>query len=229
MTHDNGQHGPRERLAMYGAPSLSDVELIAVLLGTGSRHQPVALVAAELLSCVGGLRALSKLGVDAIAAHPGIGPGKACRLQAALELGTRLAEEPLSRERSIRCSRDVDAALGPRLRGADREHFVAVALDAKHRPLRILDVAVGGLTACAVTPADAFRPLLREAAAGVIFAHNHPSGEPSPSDEDVAITRRLRRAGRLLGVPVLDHVIVARDGYFSFLDAGLLGMEPDPV
>src|SRR5690606_18345940 len=119
--------------------------------------------------------------------------------------------------------RDVDAAMRPRLANADVEHFIAIALDAKNRPVAEISIARGGLAACPVSPADVFRALLREAAAGVVFVHNHPSGEPSPSAEDVALTDRLRRAGELLGVTVLDHVIIGREGYFSFLDAGLLG------
>jgi DNA repair protein RadC len=116
----------------------------------------------------------------------------------------------------------VAAALGPRLRDATREHFFALALDAKNRPVAEILVALGGLTACAISPADVFRLVLKEPAAAVIFVHNHPSGEPTPSADDVSVTERLRKAGALLGVSVLDHVILGRDTHFSFLDAGLL-------
>ena len=110
----------------------------------------------------------------------------------------------------------------PRLLHAAREHFFALALDARQRLTAEILVAIGSLTACAVTPADVFRLLLREPAAGVIFVHNHPSGEPTPSREDVSLTERLRQAGALLGIKVLDHVIVGSEGHFSFLDSGLL-------
>jgi DNA repair protein RadC len=153
---------------------------------------------------------------------PGVGLIKACRLRAALELGVRVAARPFDRREPVRSSMDVAAVLRPRLRDVSREHFFALTLDAKNRPVAEILVAVGGLTACAVAPADVFRLVLREPAAGVIFAHNHPSGEPTPSAEDVGMTERLRQAGALLGVKVLDHVILGHDRHFSFLDAGLL-------
>lgn len=214
---------------MNGVSSLSDAELIAVLLGTGSSAQSVNVLAARLLERVGGLAGLLRLGVGQLCEQVGIGEVKACRLRAALELGSRASSQPLSRKRPITSSRDIDLALRPRLRDQTREHFVAVALDAKNHPVAELEIAVGGLVACCISPSDVFRPLLREAAASVIFAHNHPSGEPAPSHEDVAITQRLCRAGELLGIKVLDHVVLGDSGYFSFLDAGMLAGEREPA
>lgn len=210
---------PRERLQMYGADSLSDSELIAIVLGTGHRDQPVQVLASRLLEHAGSLHGIANSHLQGL---PGLGPGKASRLLAALELGARAVARPLNAQRPIRSSRDVHAALGPSLRGRDHERFLAVALDAKNRPIRQVVVAVGGVSSCGLTPAEAFRPILREAAAGALFVHNHPSGEPSPSDDDVSMTRRLCATGELLGVRVLDHVIIAGARYFSFLDAGLL-------
>lgn len=207
---------------MHGAASLSDADLIAVLLGTGSPGEPVLVAAARLLSAAGGLTSLHRLGIAALSAQPGIGFTKACRVRAAVELGRRLQGTPLWRGRRIQCSRDVHEAMAPRLAQASQERFVALALDARHRPLAEIDIACGGLTSCSVSPSDVFRAVLREAAAAVVFVHNHPSGEPTPSDDDVAITARLRRAGTLLGIDVIDHVIIAADGYFSFVDAGLM-------
>ncbi|HEX2675424.1 MAG TPA: DNA repair protein RadC [Polyangiales bacterium] len=214
--------GPRERLQMYGARALSDAELVAVVLGTGTCAEPVSVLAARVLQRAGGLLALTELDLGELQNQTGVGPTKACRLHAAIELGRRANSMPLSRGRPISTSREVDAALRPRLRGNTREHFYAVPLDAKNRPLAELEIAVGGLMACAITPSDVFRPLMRHAAASVILAHNHPSGEPSPSDQDVVITQRLCRAGELLGVHVLDHLVIGESGYFSFLDAGML-------
>lgn len=214
--------GPRERLMMNGEQTLSDAELLAVVLGTGAPGDPVGVVAQKLIEQIGGLRGLRHAGIAAMSACPGIGMTKACRLRAALELGVRLSTRPLHRGEPVRSSLDVAAVLRPRLRDAAREHFFALTLDAKNRPVAEILVAVGGLTACAVTPADVFRLVLREPAAGVIFAHNHPSGEPGPSPEDVSVTERLRQAGALLGLKVLDHVILGHDGHFSFLDAGLI-------
>jgi len=214
--------GPRERLILNGEHALSDAELLAVLLGTGSAKEPVSVLAQKLLERSGGLGGLRRAGMSAISAVPGIGSTKACRLRAALELGLRLSAEPLRPSTAILHSEDVVAALGPRLRDAAREHFFALALDAKNRPVAEILVAVGGLTACAISPADVFRLVLKEPAAAVIFVHNHPSGEPGPSADDVSVTERLRKAGALLGISVLDHVILGREAHFSFLDAGLL-------
>jgi DNA repair protein RadC len=215
--------GPRERLMMNGEQTLSDVELLAVVLGTGAPGDPVGVVAQKLIEHTGGLRGLRQAGLAAMSACPGIGMTKACRLRAALELGVRLSTRPLHRSEPVRSSIDVAAVLRPRLRDASREHFFALTLDAKNRPVAEILVALGGLSACAVAPADVFRLVLREPAAGVIFAHNHPSGDPGPSAEDVSVTERLRQGGALLGLKVLDHVILGHDGHFSFLDAGLMG------
>jgi DNA repair protein RadC len=217
-----GALGPRERLALHGAEVLSDAELVCVLLGTGCADEPVAVLAERLLHDAGGLQALARSSPRELAARRGVGTSKAARLLAAVELGRRLGAVRLSPERPLSSSRDVDRALRPRLAVAEREHFVAVALDSKNRPILQLDIAIGGLAACALTPADVFRPLLRHAAASAVFAHNHPSGECAPSDQDIAMTERLARTGELVGVAVLDHLIVGREGYFSFLDAGLL-------
>jgi DNA repair protein RadC len=216
------QTGPRERLALHGRAVLSDVELVSILLGTGSHALPVAQVAARLLDFAGGLHGLARLGVAELEAQTGIGVTKACRLQAALELGVRTHCRPIEQRRALESSRDVDAALRARFANEDREHFLALALDARNYPLEQLTVGIGGSIACAITPGDVFRPLLRAAAVSVIFVHNHPSGDPAPSEADAAITERLCRAGELIGVSVLDHVILGREGYYSFADAGML-------
>jgi DNA repair protein RadC len=214
--------GPRERLSMQGCAALSDGELVAVLLGTGTRSAPVAVLASQLLEFSGGLHGLAKLSLSELESQRGIGSTKATRLMAAVELGARIQSRPLDRRQAIASSRDVAAALTPRLREDSREHFLAIALDAKNHPVAELTVAMGGLVACSVTPADVFRPVLRAAAVSVIFVHNHPSGIPEPSEADVSVTERLCQAGALLGVNVLDHLVLGRDGYFSFLDAGLM-------
>ncbi|HEX4353435.1 MAG TPA: DNA repair protein RadC [Polyangiales bacterium] len=214
--------GPRERLALHGRAALSDAELVALLLGTGTSTAKVSIVAARLLEYSGGLHGLTRLSIAELETQPGIGTTKASRLLAAIELGARVHARPLERSRPITSSRDVAAALSPRLVDETREHFIAIALDAKNCPLAEVLVAIGGISACSVAPADVFRPVVRVAAVSVLFVHNHPSGDPQPSEADVAITDRLRRAGALLGVQVLDHVILGRGAYFSFLDAGLM-------
>lgn len=214
--------GPRERLFLHGPASLSDVELLAVLLGTGTAAEPVGVLSARLLSEVGGLSALRRGAPGSLAQLKGLGRAKTARVVAALELGARASCQPLHPSTPIRSSRDVDAALRPRLRDEPREHFIALALDVRHRPLSETVVAIGSLDSCGFTPADAFRGVLRVAANAVVFVHNHPSGEPAPSPEDRAMTRRLQQVAELLGIRLLDHIILGAEGYFSFLDAGLL-------
>jgi len=214
--------GARERLASVGAQGLSDAELMAILLGTGSVAEPVSILAARVIEETGGLDGLTRLGVGALAAIRGIGRSKASRIVAAIELGRRVIAAPMLRGDRVVSSRDIDAALRPRLAREPTEHFIAIPLDAKNRAMGELRIATGGLAACPVAPSDVFRALVREAAAAVVFVHNHPSGEPTPSAEDIAVTDRLRIAGDILGVRVVDHVIVGHEGYFSFRDSGLL-------
>lgn len=217
--------GPRERLAALGGPSLGDAELVAVLLGTGARGMKVLQLAAHLLELLGGIEGLLAARVADLAAIPGIGPSKGARIVAAIELGRRALTRPLVRSAGFTSSREVDGALRPRLARAEVEHFVAVPLDARNRAMGEIELARGGLSACPVIPADAFRPLIRCAASAVIFVHNHPSGSPMPSREDIELTTRLRETGDLLGVRVLDHIIIAHEGYFSFLDEGLMRVD----
>ncbi len=217
---------PRERLIDRGPSALEDAELLSVLLGTGIVGADVHRVAALLLQRVGSLEELARADVRQLARLPGIGQSKAARVVAALELGRRALTRPLLRGRPIRSSFDVDAALRPKLARASVEHFLAIPLDAKHRPTGELELARGSLTACPVDSAEVFRALLRAAAAAVVFVHNHPSGVPDPSSEDIALTHRLRRGAALLGIDVVDHVIIGAEGYFSFLDAGLFEEHP---
>lgn len=227
-TDDSFAPGARERLRALGIDRLSDAELVTLVLGTGTTREPVAVLAARVLEASRGLRGLSRLGPGALATCSGIGEGKAARLVAAIELGRRAAQhvEPPAR---IAASSDVVAWAAPRIADAEVEHFLALALDARQRVVAVVTIGRGTLAACPVSPADAYRLLLREAAAAVVFVHNHPSGDPSPSPEDLTLTNRLIAGGNLLGIKVLDHVIVARSAHFSFLDAGLIhSLAPPP-
>ncbi len=213
-------HGPREKLAASGAESLSDGELVAILLGTGTRDEPVPALAEKLLVYAGGLRGLSRAGTPELSGVSGIGIGKAARITAALELGRRVNSLPLPRGERLSSSQDVYRAFGPLLNQLCYEELWAIALDARQRVLSKMLLARGGLSGCALQPADVFRPLMREAASAVILVHNHPSGSCSPSAEDLGFTERLAQAGELLGISVLDHVIVGAEGYYSCLDSG---------
>ena len=168
------------------------------------------------------MSALLDADVQELARHRGIGASKASRLVGAVELGKRCLTRPLAKGKPLLNSRDVDAALRPRLAREPIEHFIALPLDARNRPVAEIRVARGGVTGCGVQPADVFRGLIRCGAVSVILVHNHPSGNPEPSDDDIALTRRLVWAGAAIGILVLDHVIIGDEGFYSFVDAGLL-------
>ena len=222
MTEPTGPpERPRERLLAYGAAPLSDAELLALLLRTGARGRAATQLAQQLLAS-GGVAGLAQASLAELAAVAGIGPAKAATLLAAFELGRRLAAKPLHRGERIGSPEDVHRHFHARLRDAPTEQFHIVLLDARHRVLRSVLASQGTLTASLVHPREVFRPALREAAAALVLVHNHPSGDPSPSPEDREITRRLARAGSLLGIPILDHVIVADRGYASLREQGEL-------
>jgi DNA repair protein RadC len=213
--------GAREKLSERGIEALSDAELVALLLGTGTADAPVSVLAERLLFELGGLHGLARASLGQLAASKGVGSGKSARIAAGVELGRRVAARPLERGTRIASSEDVYRAFGPLLARQQHEELWAIALDARQRILSRTQLARGGLSACPITIADVFRPLIREGASAMIVIHNHPSGAPDPSPEDLAFTERVAQAGELLGIFLLDHVIVAADGYYSCLDAGL--------
>ncbi len=215
--------GPRERAFETGVASLGDADLLSVLLGTGLAGRPVALVAAGLLEHVGGLEALARLGPAAIAAHPGVGPAKAVRIVASLELGRRCVQRAGRPMGTLDSSAAVAARLGPVLGILPHEEMWIVALDGRNRGRSMRRVAQGGLHSCTLLPGDVLRAGLYEAAAAFILVHNHPSDDPMPSPEDLVMTRRIADAGLLLSVPLVDHVILTPSGrYTSMLDLGVL-------
>jgi DNA repair protein RadC len=214
---------PRERLWSLGAPALATTELLALLLGTGAAEQDALTLAAELLGRAGGsLRELRSRPPAELTRTRGIGPAKGARLLAALELAARLVEERRPALPRVRDPADVAALLGPRLRDLPVEEFHVLVLDSQSRVRRDVLVSRGLLNSALVHPREVFRAAIAEAAAGIILAHNHPSGDPTPSPEDRSATRQLVEAGRLLDLPVYDHVIVAGDRFLSFVAAGLL-------
>lgn len=215
---------PRERL--LAGERLSNAELLAIILRTGSGGRSALDLARELLSRFKTLHRLGAAGTDEISGVRGIGPAKAAEIRAALELGRRVMQpENDDRDglRTISSSRDVFDYYRPRYKNATQEEFLLLALNTKNRITREVTISVGTLNSSIVHPRDVFNHALREAAAGVIFLHNHPSGDPAPSREDITLTTRLCEAGRLLGIKVLDHVIVGATRYYSFADEGALG------
>jgi len=214
----SGRDRPRERLLADGPRALSDADLVALVLGTGSGRLSARAAALSLVEALP-LPELAWAPPDALAACPGIGPARAAAVAAAFELGRRGAWTPPRRgERCLDPGRVHE--LMRHAAFADRECFHVVLLDVRGRLLRHAQVAEGSLTQCPVSPRDALRPAVREGAHGVVFVHNHPSGDPAPSPEDLDLTERLRAAAELVGVLARDHVIVAAGGYYSFVEAG---------
>jgi DNA repair protein RadC len=214
---------PRERLWRLGAGALTAPELLAILLGTGSASEDAMGLARRLLEPTGGtLRRLAARPPAELQRTPGVGPAKAARLLAAFELALRLDREARPAQPRITSPADVIRVVGPALRDLAVEEFHLLALDTRSRVLRDVLVTRGLLDSSLVHPREVFRAAIAEAAAGIILVHNHPSGDPTPSAEDRAVTRQLVAAGQLLDLPVYDHVIVAGDRHVSFATAGLL-------
>jgi DNA repair protein RadC len=225
---------PRERLASAGARALSPRELLAILIEMGTRAGPgkparSALdLAGDLLarfsdgSGAGSLRRIMSASVPEVSAVPGIGLAKATKILAAFELGRRAAGEARAERDRLSTPHDVYERMKLLMRDLPHEEFHVLLLNTQNHVLRDLQVTRGTLDASLVHPREVFRPAIIEAAAGVILVHNHPSGDPTPSAEDRAVTRQLREAGRTIGIEVLDHVIVGEERYVSFVEAGLL-------
>lgn len=203
-----------------GASALTDAELVAIVLGSGRAGRPVLALAEGLLGEVGGLVGLARRSPAELRRLEGLGVAKAARLAAAFELGLR-GIRPAEASEPLRDSQAVFGRYGRALGAHATERFWVVAVDAKNRPLAAREVARGGRIACQVDPAEVFRVLLAEGASGAILLHNHPSGDPDPSLDDLALTERLARAGDLLRIRVLDHLVVGRGRYTSLQDAGL--------
>lgn len=215
--------GPRERLLARGPAELSSAQLVAVLLRTGGRPGQTALeLARAVLAACGDVRELGHATPEELQEVPGLGPAGAAVIAAAVELGRRAAPAPAEEKTAFRSAADAAGYLFPRMAHLRKEHFVALLLDGKNRLIREVKVSEGSLTASVVHPREAFLSAVRSSAASVIFAHNHPSGDPSPSPEDRSVTEQLREAGRILGIQVLDHLVIGAGRYRSLAEEGLL-------
>ena len=214
---------PRERLKSHGARALSSSELLAILLGSGSeKHSALKLGHEILASAHGSLRRLSAQPVAALTAIDGVGNARAVAIHAALELGRRMAAEEREDGIPIRGPRDVHEVFAPRLQDLPVEEFHIAVLDSQHRLERDVTVTRGLLNSSLVHPREVFREAIAENAAAIILVHNHPSGDPTPSPDDRITTEQLVQAGRVLDIPVQDHIIIGRGRYISFAEAGLL-------
>ena len=217
---------PRERLHEHGIAVLTDAELLALIIGTGTRtdtsHKSPVRLGRELLTMYGSLRELASRDVRDYQGLDGIGPAKSARLAATFELGRRLARHPRPATPAFRCPQDVYLEYAPFLSDLKREIFKVVLLNTAHGRISDFTASEGGLSSSIVEPRLVFRRAILEHAAAVICLHNHPSGNPEPSQEDVAVTRQLAAAGKTLGIPLRDHIIIGGDSFTSLAERGLV-------
>jgi DNA repair protein RadC len=216
---------PREKLFRHGPHVLSNAELLALLLGTGAKERTSVEVASRMLATVASIRELAAQEVRDFTRMDGIGPGKAARLAAAFEFGRRLPRIPREAAAAFRSPADVFREYAPIMSDLRREVFRVVLLNTGHVRISDFVASEGGIASSIVEPRLIFRRAILEHAAAVICIHNHPSGNPEPSREDVAVTRQLVRAGAHLGIPLRDHVIIAGDTYTSLAERGLVSCE----
>jgi len=212
---------PRERLSTLGAEILSNAELIAILLGSGVKGQNVIDLAQALLLKFGGLSGLHKTAFDDLCNVKGIGPAKAAQLKAAIELGRRLTAASPEEKAVVRSPEDAAALVMYEMGALEVEHLKVMLLDTRNKLIRIVQVYVGSLNASFIRVGELFREAVRANAASLIVVHNHPSGDPGPSPEDIAVTREIVSAGSLLDIEVLDHIIIGKNRFVSLKSKGL--------
>lgn len=213
---------PRERMLRSGAGSLSNAELIAILLRTGTIKESAVILAQRLLIEAGGLRQLAQMNTEQLTAIKGIGHAKALQIQAGIELGRRMVRTTQPETVTIRSPHDVSLLVSEELRYLQKEHFVCLFLNTKNHVIGQETLSIGSLNASIVHPREVFLAAIKRSSASIICVHNHPSGDPTPSPEDIEITRRLAEAGQVIGIDVLDHVIVGDTKNVSLKELGLM-------
>lgn len=213
---------PRERLEKYGAEALSNAELLALLCRTGTSEYSVIALAEHILGKFGGLRGVATARAEELREIKGIGPAKSVEILAMVELGKRLAIASGGLDPIIRSPQDAADILMARLRDEKQEKFYGVFLNAKNMVIKTLQITVGVLDSSLITPREIFREGIACSSASVILAHNHPSGDPTPSQDDITVTKRLCSAGTAIGIEVLDHLIIGDNRWLSLKERGLM-------
>lgn len=213
---------PRERLIQHGASTLSNAELLAIVLRTGTLNESAVLLAQRLLKTSGGLRALIEMNVAQLTEVKGIGEAKAVQILAGLELGRRLARVSSESILTIRSPQDAANFLMDELRFLQKEHFICLFLNTKNQITGKETLSIGTLNASLVHPREVFHAAIKRRCASIICAHNHPSGDPTPSSEDIDITRRLAEVGDIVGIEVLDHIVIGDGRYISLKEKGYM-------
>ncbi|WP_183253575.1 RadC family protein [Anoxybacteroides tepidamans] len=211
---------PRERLLSDGPESLSNQELLAILLRTGTKDESVLQLAQRLLHHFEGLRLLKDATVEEMTSIKGIGAAKAIQILAAIELGRRISRLSYDERYVIRSPEDGAKYLMDDMRFLSQEHFVAIYLNTKNQVIHRKTVFIGSLNASIVHPREVFKEAIKRSAASIICAHNHPSGDPTPSREDIEVTRRLAECGRIIGIELLDHLIIGDQKFISLKEKG---------
>ena len=213
---------PRERLFNFGVEKLSAQELLALILGRGIAGESVTVTSQRLLSQFGNLKGIANATIEELAKIKGIGPAKASQIKAAFELANRLENPDESDKKPIvKTPEDVVNLVQNKLKGRKKEHFLVLCLDTRGKLIKTSEVSVGSLDSSIVHPREVFKEALSASAASVLFAHNHPSGDPEPSEDDIKLTKRLADAGNILGIDVLDHVITGNNDFRSLKRLGL--------
>lgn len=214
---------PREKMCREGSRALSNGELIALLLSSGTRNKTAVQLAEEILALdPGGIVYLTECSLEELLSIDGVGRAKACQLLAAVELGRRIATSPRSTRQRVASTKDVANIFMERMRYYKKEFFNVLLINAKGDIIGEETVTIGDISSSIVHPRESFASAIKRGAAAVIFVHNHPSGDPEPSKEDIAVTKRLCRAGEILGIRVLDHVIIGDGKYRSFKESELI-------
>lgn len=212
---------PRERLEHYGAPALSTVELLAIILRTGMKDENVVRLSQRLLHSYGGIAGLAKAPFEELRGIKGVGQAKATQLKAAFELGKRLAVATTGEKAVVKSPSDAAQLLMMEMQMLEQEHLRTIIMDTKNQVLKIHTVYIGSLNSAVVRVGELFREAIRLNAAALIVAHNHPSGDPTPSAEDVHVTRQIVEAGKLLSIDVLDHLVIGEQRWVSLKERGL--------
>ncbi len=213
---------PRERLLRFGAEALSNTELLAILIRTGTAKESAVKLADKILALSGGIRHLVDMSIEQFTSIRGVGQAKALQLLAGIELGRRLARSGLEDSAAIKSPRDAADVVMDELRYLQKEHFLVIFLNTKNRMIGKETLSVGSLNSSIVHPREVFRSAIKRNSASIICAHNHPSGDPTPSPEDVEVTKRLSAAGQLVGIELLDHLIIADRQFISMKELGFM-------
>lgn len=214
---------PRERFEQYGPEALSTYELLAIILGNGIKGESVLLVAQRILKAFHNLKGLSRASIEELSGIKGIGLARAVQIKAIFELGKRIEQ---NQDAKIVISNPADVAklVGPRLNHKLKEHFLLLSLDVRNTVKRISEISVGILDSSLIHPREVFKEAIQSLASSIVLVHNHPSGDPEPSETDIDVTKKMIEAGSVIGIKVLDHIITAHQRFYSFQENGFIKM-----